>query len=376
MLVTCDKCGKSYQVNEAKLPPQGARMKCQNCQHIMIVRLGGESAEKAASEKVNNAAAQQSEPAADQNAQENKDEITWKIRQAGLTYTFHTLVSLQDWLKGRTSVEDVKVAKGDDDWKELGDYSEVLTTELITRFFPLGDVPRTPKAGEAPATTANEAAAKAAPVVQQPVPPQTNDFGIVNVSKNTMKNVAKARSEQNRKKRDTKNGIMAMIVVILCTIAILFSLNYFGVVNLFPSSKPAVPAGSHIEYIDGVETIVPDEALEENNAVQEAAGAVAAAAPAEAKPTEPVVDSTANSIDKEEAQKLIDEKIEKLLSKAREHVKKKDWPVAQTILIGITKEYPENIEAKELLIKTYRGLRQGDKADALEAEVKKLKENP
>ena len=47
--------------------------------------------------------------------------------------------------------------------------------------------------------------------------------------------------------------------------------------------------------------------------------------------------------------------------------------MAQTILLSITADYPDNIEAKELLSKTYRFLGQNEKADALNEEIKALK---
>jgi len=380
MLVTCDKCGKSYQVNEAKLPPQGARMKCQNCQHIMIIRLGGDAADKSSSDRANDAAQQPSEAVvAEVSAQDVKDEITWKIRHAGLTYTFHDLSSLQDWLKGRASAENVKVAKGEDDWKELGDYPEVLTTELITKLFPLGDVPKTPKDGESASSASNDTGAKAAPVIQQPTPQKAVDFGVVNVSKNTLKNVAKARSEQNKQKRSTQYGLTLLVVGLITVVIVLVCLNFVGVIEIF-SSKQQIPPGSHIEYIDGQEVIVPNDEFEFADFEKPSGGSQTADSPsspdaaAKAVPTEPVVNSSESAIDREEAQKLIDEEIEKRLSQAREQIKKKNWPIAQTILLTISNEYPENIEAKELLVKTFRALGQGDKADALDAEVKKLKQ--
>ena len=68
-------------------------------------------------------------------------ETVWKVRHVGMTYTFHDLEGLQNWLTARSSLDDVKIAKNEDDWRELGDYKEVLTTDMIAKFFPLGDFP-------------------------------------------------------------------------------------------------------------------------------------------------------------------------------------------------------------------------------------------
>ena len=146
MLVKCDKCGQSYEVNDSRLSPQGARIKCPSCSNIFLVRLDGGAPVPAPAPKPEAVVPVEPAPAA---SVPDEGEESWKVRHMGLTYTFHDLTSLQDWLSGRPTLEDVKVAKNDDDWKELGDYSEVLTTEMITKFFPLGDVPA-PKSSLSP----------------------------------------------------------------------------------------------------------------------------------------------------------------------------------------------------------------------------------
>ena len=384
MLITCDKCGKSYQVNEARLPAQGARIKCPKCANVILIRLNNsESSGKSTTVSENDMPSMQLDaslnPGVTQEGSSTSggSEETWKIRHAGLTYTFHDLSSLQDWLKGRPKLEDVKVAKGEDEWKELGDYAEVMTTQLITKFFPLGDVPKTPKDGaaSAPANTSS-------PTVPQPAPQAAAmNFGVATASKNTMRNVAKSRSEQNKQKQATNNAIKTLIVGIAVVAVILVCLHFVGFSPF--SSKQDIPAGYHIEVVDGVETLVSNDVLGTTPEVAPEPKSEAPVAqndaqsapvdPETAPEAEPPADSDPSAIDYDEAQKLVDAEIEKRLSMARESVKKRNWPVAQTILLSITADYPDNIEAKELLAKTYRFLGQNEKADALNEEIKALK---
>ena len=58
---------------------------------------------------------------------------------------------------------------------------------------------------------------------------------------------------------------------------------------------------------------------------------------------------------------------------ARDNIKKRNWPVAQTILISFLKEHPDNKEAKQLLVKVYRGLGLNTKAEELEAEIRAMR---
>ena len=207
------------------------------------------------------------------------------------------------------------------------------------------------------------------------------NFGVATASKNTMRNVAKSRSEQNKQKQATNNAIKTLIVGIAVVAVILVCLHFVGFSPF--SSKQDIPAGYHIEVVDGVETLVSNDVLGTTPEVAPEPKSEAPVAqndaqsapvdPETAPEAEPPADSDPSAIDYDEAQKLVDAEIEKRLSMARESVKKRNWPVAQTILLSITADYPDNIEAKELLSKTYRFLGQNEKADALNEEIKALK---
>lgn len=362
MLVTCDQCGQSYQVNEDRLPAQGARVKCPTCAHLILVRPNVAAAPAAPVEP-----APVPSPAPEPKPH---DEVTWKIRDSVLTYTFHDLGSLHDWLMGRATLENVKVAKGEDDWKELGDYSEVLTTEIITKFFPLGDVPKTSNGGVVPMMSMSSI---------QPVSANMN-FGVATASKNTMRSIKQARSAEH-KRRETKSKaiktLAAALFMIACVVAALF---FAGVINKDMFVKTEIPVGYHIERVNGVDRLVANELEPVINTAPPAPaddepvaiiGDEAVAVP-EADINTPV-DPNANLISDEEAQQIVAEETEKLLSQARDNVKKRNWPVAQTILISFLKEHPDNKEAKQLLVKVYRGLGQNSKAEELEAELRALR---
>jgi len=168
MIVTCERCEQRYKIREEKLPPQGGKIRCPTCRHVFIVRPDGTQAESSdavaatetpisgASEpaKPKAAAAATAEPTnadaakpAAKAEEASDDKETWKLRVSGLTYAFQDLDSLQTWLTARDSVKGIKVAKGADGWKELGDYPDVLSIALLSKFFPMGDVP-TSKDGE------------------------------------------------------------------------------------------------------------------------------------------------------------------------------------------------------------------------------------
>lgn len=362
MLVTCDQCGQSYQVNEDRLPAQGARVKCPTCAHLILVRPNASAAPSVSTEAASvEAPAPEPKPS---------DEVTWKIRDSVLTYTFHDLGSLQDWLKGRATLENVKVAKGEDDWKELGDYSEVLTTELITKFFPLGDVPKTSNGGVVPMMSMSSI---------QPISANMN-FGVANASKNTMRNIKQARSAENKRRETNSKAIKTVAATLFAIACIVGALYFAGIINKDMFIKKEIPVGYHIEMVNGVERLVENDlepivkkVLPEPSPDEPVAmiGDEAVVVP-EADINAPV-DPNANLISDEEAQQIVAEETEKLLSQARDNIKKRNWPVAQTILISFLKEHPDNKEAKQLLVKVYRGLGLNTKAEELEAEIRAMR---
>ena len=173
--------------------------------------------------------------------QPKTEEEEWRIQNIGLTYTFHDLDSLHSWLSGRPTLEGVKVARGKDEWKELGDYPDVMTTELITKFFPLGDVPssKSPKIqtsdnpvlkdstlnGITPSITTDSllSASSLSPItvnggIAPPISKAT-DLSTAVTSKSSMQQLKKERAKakqvrQNSKKQIILFGILAALLVV------------------------------------------------------------------------------------------------------------------------------------------------------------------
>ncbi|GEM_PF-2536502 len=389
MLVKCDKCGQSYEVNDSRLSPQGARIKCPSCANIFLVRL--ESAEKRLESTGNMKAPTPSKAAKEKVADvageaetASENEVTWKVRHMGLTYTFHDLTSLQDWLSGRPTLDDVKVAKDEDDWKELGDYADVLTTELITKFFPLGDVPKSgvvpsdnvklgtlsgtqsPLRGQAAMGNGNLPLMSASTFSPVTV---SSDLSVTDDAQSAKKRriEAKRRAEAEKaNKKKWRNYIILIVVVLVLVIAGICFVRYGGMDLIMgnetePQAQEVVPSEPKppIEKdLDQIQKTDPD--------------VIAAKA----------ADSNADTSDmpkllsEEEIAKLEEESIRKQFEEAEQMVNQKKWPEARATLESLIKERPNDVAALQLLAKTYRGLNLNSQAAEVEAKIKKIKSAP
>ena len=372
MLVKCDKCGQEYEVNEERIAPQGVRIKCPSCAHIFLVRRPDATTlsgliglgEMGASD----------------------EEVTWRVRHIGLTYTFHDLDSLRDWLSGRNSLQDVKIARGEDDWRELGDYPEVMTTELITRFFPLGDVPTTRSAEEedisavrstdmdlgsdfmsladlgSPATTG---IAMAAPASVSANLSKAEKSASMKGAKRKKQQKAAAASADAGKRVARKKLIVVFILFTILAINIVLVTRFMKYGSIF---VPDIP-----EYYDEDDDLIDPTKLE---MYANGEGDADAANP-EVQPEEPKVPELTPEekarIEAEQIQKEVEEEKRRQLDDASQMVKSRKWPEARAILEAYRKQWPDDIEALQLLSKTYRGLSLGDRAAECDAEVKKLK---
>jgi len=315
MLVTCDKCGKSFSINDEQLYDNGGKTPCPDCQNMIVAITEGAVQEAqsnvvsmpvkpqrqniaiigaaTASDAENTAVADETGNVADTPIEPSTDEastsvdavdgsadagseggdapaenaepeeVTWKIRLSGIPYTFHDLESLHDWLKGRMSIDGVKVAKNDDSWREIGDYPEVLPAELVTRFFPLGDVPKTPEGMEPapvedikPATSTSESSSSS----NEPI-----SMGAVEstAKRPSKENASTARQEAVKKYEEGIGLKQKIIASVLIAVAIFTFLNAIGVINLFGSDEIVPPDGYHVEIIDGKQEIVKDQSLDE-----------------------------------------------------------------------------------------------------------------
>ncbi|MBO4351659.1 MAG: zinc-ribbon domain-containing protein [Proteobacteria bacterium] len=383
MLVKCDKCGQSYEVNDSRLSPQGARIKCPACAHIFLVRLDGTGSMKAPTPPPETEAPSAS-AVVSETLSDSGNEVTWKVRHMGLTYTFHDLTSLQDWLSARPTVEDVKVAKDDDDWKELGDYSEVLTTELITKFFPLGDVPTSDKPMElASIGTVN---GQASPVRTQSNMNVSNlplmsgsAFSPVTVSSDLstpenapsskkMKQDARRRAEQEKQTRQKWTKIIIALVIGVALLIAGIRIFAYGGLDAIPflSDKTGAPeTAAPVEPKEPIET--------EINRINRTDPEVIAAK---------IEDSNADTsnlpkeLSAEEMEKLAEEDMKKQYAEAEQMVKNRQWPEARATLETLSKDHPNDIPTLQLLVKTYRGLNLHAQAAEVEARIKRIKSAP
>lgn len=365
MLVKCNKCGQGYEVNESRISSQGAKIKCPSCANIFLVLVNNGVATVSSS---NQSGVGSSE---DAKVSSFDEEESWRVRHMGLTYTFHDIGSLQDWLSGRPSLDDVKVAQNDDDWKELGDYPNVMTAELITKFFPLGDVPKSgSKSGSAvlasnslPPLGEKKAAAIGIDAIH-------TSFEPVNDAKNA-KRIAKARKEEQKRLEAEKKSLKKRIII-LVTIFVVIAVSA-GVFIWVQKGILEVPDALNI----GSDKNDKMSEAERNRKIQQELDNVKNTSPEAVKARLENSDSKPGEINNlptdEELRLAAEAEIKNRIKEASEMVKTKRWPEARATLETIVEEQPENVEAIQLLIQTYRGLSLDKQASELDAQLKKVK---
>ena len=179
MLVRCDKCGQSYEIDNSRIPAKGAKMKCPTCRCVLFVQGDGTAVPldiaptpESKSADMGLAQGATSEPKLATASQET----VWKVRHVGMTYTFHDLEGLQNWLTARSSLD-----------------KEVLTTDMIAKFFPLGDVPTS----SSPRPSLSQMNA-VEPVASAPIP------SVANAAPVAVSNIASPNDEMASYKRSRK----------------------------------------------------------------------------------------------------------------------------------------------------------------------------
>ena len=359
MLVNCDKCGQEYDVTETRLPPQGARIKCPSCGNIFLVRPEHSPVSSVSPIIPDLVESSPNIPTM------NKEETGWKASHLGLTYSFPDLTALRNWLSARSSLNDVKVAKGNDEWKELGDYPEVLTTELITKFFPLGDVPTSrTRSTSGTLSPTSMPTVPMADAVLGPMPglgtvsQSSMDLSQPVQSKNSRQIKIEREKAQKQKQENQQKVIIFAIVGLIVVIAAVFAITY-SVTGHFPfmAQKP--------------EEVLPPEPN-----------------PAPTAPTPVIVEHPKDNAEEqglsaEEREELRDQArvdmlreeqalLDKHLNEARAMINDKKWPEAQATLEALNQKRPNHLETLQLLAKAYRGLGLNDKVAETEAEVRRI----
>ena len=378
MQIKCDRCGQKYSVDDARISPQGAKIKCPSCANIFVVKPPKDNAATSgAAANPNDSSLKMQTPiqpkaAADPKPEQPKSaEEEWRIQNIGLTYTFHDLDSLHSWLAGRPTLEGVKVARGKDDWKELGDYPDVMTTELITKFFPLGDVPssKSPKTQTAEITISKEttlngamisdpllSASSLSPIVSTsgvaPISKAT-DLSTAVTSKSSMQQLKKERAKAKQARQNSKKQIIIFgILTALLVVAAIFMMRYWRTGEIPFLDKPAQP-----------DTVVaqPAEPEPAEPAVQKPKEEVP-------PPPQPVVE---NTISYDEIARLAEEDYQKQLNEAKDMINQRKWPEARATLESMLQEHTDDPDLLQLMAKTYRGLGMTEKANAMDAAAKK-----
>lgn len=374
MLVKCDKCGNAYNVDDSRLSPKGARIKCPSCGNVFTVHADGrisQSVDKPNFNQISQATtADPSNSPKQVNTSSNEEpETVWKIQHIGLTYTFHDLDSLRNWLSSRSTLDGVKIAKDEEEWREIGDHKEVLTTELITRFFPLGDIPTSSSVNAGSSNTATSSLRSPSFVGQQASP-----LGVtMNLSGSdddaTLKKSRKAQKERLREqklqKENTKKWIKIGVLVVVLVVAALVvfrSLNTSSTPGNAATNLNAQPAPIAQEQ---PRDSAPQKAVPNENKQE----AKPAATPEKTNPDD--AEEVGMDMD-DDIESLAELELQKQLAEAEDMVDQKLWPEARSILEQLRKDMPNHIDVLKLLSKTYRGLSLDAKADEIDAQVKKL----
>lgn len=101
MDVTCERCGTEYEFDETLVSNRGTTVKCTNCGHLFKVF----------------------RPDA-----EGQSARPWNVQSAdGMVRTLSSLKELQRLITGGSLTENDLIARGDDDYKRLGDIAELST---------------------------------------------------------------------------------------------------------------------------------------------------------------------------------------------------------------------------------------------------------
>ncbi len=358
MQVRCEKCFQDIKVDDSRITPQGARIKCPLCGNIITVRPGGAVNSPASSGMGSTQPDPLSNPTpAPASTPSPSQEATWRVRHGGVPYTFHDMESLRNWLSGRGTLDTVEIAKDEDSWKCIGDYPDVLTPELINKFFPLGDIPTSQNM----VSKANLGVQPLESKVGAPMGSMADLSAPANPKKNAKQlKQEKLKAEAEKKARKKKLIITGIIIfVALAAVICVLRFNTSGQVINIPQQAPVVetkPAPIKEEVQEVKKTDPEAVAVKlENPDATEAEMAKAAELDAIAQKAE--------------------EDLKKRLQEASDLVKDKKWPEARATLESLNSDRPDHIETLSLLAKTYRGLGLNDRAAEIEKHIQDLKDD-
>ena len=435
MVVTCEKCASQYRVREDKLPPSGGRIRCPSCAHVFIVRPPApetapappsnpstvrvdDAVAAALLNRINSSPTNPSiapapptpapapaptpatEPAP--NNDEGEDAKTWKLRLGGLTYAFHSIESLQQWLTGRDNLDDVKLTYEGEVWKPISEFPQVLTPQIASKL-----------------TLASDSSPSEAPVDKQPsnhsstapsnsAPQGNGGEGLYSVSnkkdierervrkaRETLARVASVPSavntkpsrspsrakkatipkQENKKKR---SNLIPFIIIFVMLLGGTVALHAFGVVDfgyIIPSlSKPPAENGLKSLASDPELSAKAAEAAKaRKKKEQEAASNNKKPDPTEIKKTSNIPEANPNIVSEEEKAQRIAERINKLEEQARADLnsdeREKYTRALTTVRDILLKRKPDQLEYLELQLIAYQKLEYLDEATALNETI-------
>ncbi len=103
MDVRCPRCSTEYELDETRVPDEGATVKCASCSFVFLVRKQVEEATGAAKRE-------------------------WKVRQAnGNVFVCHELTTLQRWIVEGKVGRDDEISLSGETWKRLGNIPELAS---------------------------------------------------------------------------------------------------------------------------------------------------------------------------------------------------------------------------------------------------------
>ena len=276
---------------------------------------------------------------------------------------------MQNWLTARSSLDDVKIAKNEDDWRELGDYKEVLTTDMIAKFFPLGDVPTSssPRPSLSQMNAVEPVASAPIPSVANAAPVAVSNIASPNDEMASYKRSRKAQQKRQKESINEKQKMQRLITIgvaaVVVVLAAIFAWRYFvagkGVSDVaLPSATTVTAAPSPLPAPAAAKAPAQNEAK-----------------PAPTEAGNPDSDAAAQGgIDVDDVEAEAEFELQKQIYEAEELVAKKMWPEARAMLESLRKDMPEQIDVLRLLSQTYKGLGLDDKAAKLDAQIAKLKQ--
>lgn len=135
MIVSCERCGARYKLDDAKVTERGAKITCPRCRHVFVVYPGGAASQDSSKVVIgsDDGAGAGSEPAPPKKkvSAENLNFrdvgiASWKVRvKIGLIYDFGDIKTLRKYLaEGRVTSDDV-ISHDGKNWKSIGEIPDL-----------------------------------------------------------------------------------------------------------------------------------------------------------------------------------------------------------------------------------------------------------